>query len=133
MFLWGLAALTEVTFEPPEMGGSLGMLAAGVDIVGAQAVDAPRNAGFMKFDAFQGFALGDGAAGGSAAQAPSVQSHPPPPLVARGPVRQAPLLGSLGRCFGVQDNERVNLLPNLANFGAEAGRADYPHNLGFLG
>jgi len=40
---------------------------------------------------------------------------------------------TLGRWFGVPDNQLVSLLPNLANFGAEAGRADYPRNLGFLG
>jgi uncharacterized protein (DUF1501 family) len=40
---------------------------------------------------------------------------------------------TLARWFGVADNELAGILPNLRNFGAAAGRADYPTNLGFLG
>lgn len=40
---------------------------------------------------------------------------------------------TLARWFGVSDSEMGSLLPNLKNFGASAGRPDYPVNLGFLG
>jgi uncharacterized protein (DUF1501 family) len=40
---------------------------------------------------------------------------------------------TLARWFGVADAELAGILPNLRNFGAAAGRADYPTNLGFLG
>jgi len=39
---------------------------------------------------------------------------------------------TLGRWFGADDNELNGILPNLHNFGAAAGRPDYPTNLGFL-
>jgi hypothetical protein len=38
----------------------------------------------------------------------------------------------LAKWFGVADSEMGTLLPNLKNFGAAAGRADYPTNLGFM-
>lgn len=40
---------------------------------------------------------------------------------------------TLAKWFGVADSEMGNLLPNLKNFGAAAGRPDYPTNLGFMG
>jgi uncharacterized protein (DUF1501 family) len=40
---------------------------------------------------------------------------------------------TLAKWFGVADSEMGTLLPNLKNFGAAAGRADYPTNLGFMG
>ena len=39
---------------------------------------------------------------------------------------------TLAKWFGVADSEMGTLLPNLKNFGAAAGRADYPTNLGFM-
>ena len=39
---------------------------------------------------------------------------------------------TLARWFGVADNEMGLLLPNIKNFGASAGRTDYPINLGFM-
>jgi uncharacterized protein (DUF1501 family) len=39
---------------------------------------------------------------------------------------------TLGRWFGVSDGELGGILPNLRNFGAAAGRPDYPTTLGFL-
>lgn len=39
---------------------------------------------------------------------------------------------TLGRWFGVQEGELAQILPNLKHFGAAAGRADYPTDLGFL-
>lgn len=39
---------------------------------------------------------------------------------------------TLGRWFGVSDSELDGILPNLRNFGAAAGRPDYPTSLGFL-
>jgi uncharacterized protein (DUF1501 family) len=40
---------------------------------------------------------------------------------------------TLAKWFGVADSEMGTLLPNLKNFGATAGRPDYPTNLGFMG
>jgi len=40
---------------------------------------------------------------------------------------------TLAKWFGVADSEMGTLLPNLKNFGAAAGRPDYPTNLGFMG
>jgi uncharacterized protein (DUF1501 family) len=40
--------------------------------------------------------------------------------------------GTLAKWFGVADSEMDALLPNLKNFGAAAGRPDYPTNLGFM-
>jgi hypothetical protein len=34
--------------------------------------------------------------------------------------------------FGVADGELAGILPNLRHFGAQAGRSDYPVNLGFM-
>ena len=39
---------------------------------------------------------------------------------------------TLARWFGVADTELAGILPNLKNFGAAAGRPDYPVNLGFM-
>ncbi|WP_029525265.1 DUF1501 domain-containing protein [Polaromonas glacialis] len=39
---------------------------------------------------------------------------------------------TLARWFGVADAELEGILPNLRNFGAAAGRPDYPANLGFM-
>jgi uncharacterized protein (DUF1501 family) len=39
---------------------------------------------------------------------------------------------TLARWFGVDAGELGGILPNLANFGAAAGRPDYPSDLGFL-
>jgi uncharacterized protein (DUF1501 family) len=39
---------------------------------------------------------------------------------------------TLARWFGVAEGELPAVLPNLANFGAGAGRADYPVDLGFM-
>jgi uncharacterized protein (DUF1501 family) len=39
---------------------------------------------------------------------------------------------TLARWFGVADNELNQILPNLRNFGASAGFAQYPTDLGFL-
>jgi uncharacterized protein (DUF1501 family) len=39
---------------------------------------------------------------------------------------------TLARWFGVADTELASILPNLRHFGATAGRADYPANMGFM-
>lgn len=39
---------------------------------------------------------------------------------------------TLAKWFGVDDAELPGVLPNVGHFGATAGRADYPVNLGFL-
>lgn len=39
---------------------------------------------------------------------------------------------TLARWFGVPDAQLNTILPNLVNFGAEAGRSDYPRDLGFM-
>jgi uncharacterized protein (DUF1501 family) len=39
---------------------------------------------------------------------------------------------TLGKWFGVADTELNAIFPNLKNFGATAGRPDYPANLGFM-
>lgn len=39
---------------------------------------------------------------------------------------------TLGRWFGVEEDELARILPNLRNFGKSAGRLDYPTDLGFL-
>ena len=39
---------------------------------------------------------------------------------------------TLARWFGVADSELAGILPNLAHFGAPAGRPDYPRDLGFM-
>ncbi len=39
---------------------------------------------------------------------------------------------TLAQWFGVADTELAGILPNLKHFGAAAGRADYPSNLGFM-
>jgi len=39
---------------------------------------------------------------------------------------------TLARWFGVADTDMGILLPNIKNFGASAGRSDYPLNLGFM-
>ena len=39
---------------------------------------------------------------------------------------------TLAKWFGVADSELAGVLPNIAHFGAAAGRADYPVNLGFM-
>lgn len=40
--------------------------------------------------------------------------------------------GTLAKWFGVDAGEMATVLPNLANFGVEVGRADYPRDLGFM-
>ena len=39
---------------------------------------------------------------------------------------------TLAKWFGVSDAELPLVLPHIANFGVEAGRADYPRDLGFM-
>ena len=39
---------------------------------------------------------------------------------------------TLASWFGVADSEMASVLPNITHFGAAAGRADYPTNLGFM-
>ena len=39
---------------------------------------------------------------------------------------------TLARWFGVADSEMAGVLPNIPQFGAAAGRPDYPVDLGFL-
>ena len=39
---------------------------------------------------------------------------------------------TLATWFGVAPSELAGILPNLSHFGAAAGRADYPVNLGFM-
>lgn len=39
---------------------------------------------------------------------------------------------TMARWFGLSDTELHTVLPNLANFGARANRADYPIDLGFM-
>ena len=39
---------------------------------------------------------------------------------------------TLATWFGVADSEIASILPNLRHFGAGAGRADYPTNMGFM-
>ena len=39
---------------------------------------------------------------------------------------------TLAHWFGVTDSELSGVLPNIGNFGAAAGRADYPRDLGFM-
>jgi uncharacterized protein (DUF1501 family) len=39
---------------------------------------------------------------------------------------------TLARWFGVAETELAAILPNLKNFGAAAGRPDYPSSLGFM-
>lgn len=39
---------------------------------------------------------------------------------------------TLASWFGVADSEMAGILPNLRRFGTEAGRPDYPRNLGFM-
>jgi uncharacterized protein (DUF1501 family) len=39
---------------------------------------------------------------------------------------------TLAQWFGVAPTEQAGILPNLQHFGAAAGRADYPTNLGFM-
>ena len=39
---------------------------------------------------------------------------------------------TLASWFGVADSEMTSVLPNITHFGAAAGRADYPTNLGFM-
>ena len=39
---------------------------------------------------------------------------------------------TLANWFGVADSELAGVLPNISHFGAAAGRADYPVNLGFM-
>ncbi|WPB56926.1 DUF1501 domain-containing protein [Xylophilus sp. GOD-11R] len=39
---------------------------------------------------------------------------------------------TLARWFGVPQDQLTTVLPNLANFGTEAGRPDYPRDLGFM-
>ena len=41
--------------------------------------------------------------------------------------------GTMARWFGVPDGELNGVLPNLHNFGAAAGRPDYPRDMGFMG
>jgi hypothetical protein len=40
---------------------------------------------------------------------------------------------TLARWFGVGPQEMTGILPNLRQFGAAAGRADYPVDLGLMG
>lgn len=39
---------------------------------------------------------------------------------------------TLAKWFGVADSEMAGVLPNIRQFGAAAGRPDYPVDLGFL-
>ena len=39
---------------------------------------------------------------------------------------------TLANWFGVADSELAGVLPNISHFGAAAGRADYPVNVGFM-
>jgi hypothetical protein len=39
---------------------------------------------------------------------------------------------TLARWFGVDSSQLSGILPNLRNFGASAGRPDYPTDLGFM-
>jgi uncharacterized protein (DUF1501 family) len=39
---------------------------------------------------------------------------------------------TLANWFGVADGELAGILPNLRRFGTQAGRPDYPRNLGFM-
>jgi uncharacterized protein (DUF1501 family) len=39
---------------------------------------------------------------------------------------------TIARWFGVAEPELAGILPNLKNFGAAAGRPDYPSNMGFM-
>lgn len=39
---------------------------------------------------------------------------------------------TLGKWFGVADSELEGIVPNLRNFGATAGRPDYPIDLRFM-
>lgn len=39
---------------------------------------------------------------------------------------------TMAQWFGVANSELTGILPNLSHFGAAAGRADYPSNLGFM-
>ena len=40
--------------------------------------------------------------------------------------------GTMARWFGVPDGQLNGVLPNLHNFGAPAGRPDYPRDMGFM-
>jgi hypothetical protein len=39
---------------------------------------------------------------------------------------------TLARWFGVSEEDLTWILPNLKNFGAKAGRSDYPTDLGYF-